>query len=227
MSSNRAGPGSSGRGCSRFLLIGGGCLLLLILGLVGTVIAGGMIWDRTTDAGGAWASNWISDRLGSDISERADEAQQVSDSLPEPRTFNDEDAYVDFLRSHNQEAVAAVEELGRLLSSPRLNDDQWADDVAGQVAVIRQLEEQARQATPPEHLQDAHEHWVTGMQELRRASDSAATALDEFNLGAIGEALDSMNHAASSYASMAENLREQGVVDEIETVDELPPVEQP
>ncbi|MFW6076045.1 MAG: hypothetical protein ACOC9Y_10650 [Chloroflexota bacterium] len=209
------------------MLIGGGCLLILIIGLVGTLIAGGVIWDRATDEGSDWASDLVSEQLGNDISDRADDTEQVPESLPEPRSFSDEDAYVDFLRSHNQEAVSAVEELGSLLSSPQLNDDQWSDDVAGQIAVIRQVEERARQASPPDQLQSAHEDWTTAMQEFRRASDSTATALDEFDIGAIGEALDSMNRAARSYASMADSLREQGIVEDIESVDGLTPTERP
>lgn len=230
MQPNRFNSGfrsTSGGGCSRFLLIGGGCLAVIVVGLICVVVGGGFLWDRSTEEGGNWASEWLSEQIGTDISDRAEEADQITGSLPEPASFDSEDEYLEFLRAHNREAVAAVEEIGRLLSNPRPNNDQWKDDVAQQVSVIRQLEEQVRQATPPGHLQDAHNHWVTGMEEFRRASDSTVDALDNFSPGSLGDALDAMNNAAQSYARMAETLREQGVVDQIETIDGLTPVEQP
>lgn len=229
MRQNRFGPRSApgSGGCSRYLLIGGGCLAVLIIGLIGAFVVGGLLWDRGSEAGANWASDWVSDRFGTDISERADLAEETIEDLPEPENFNGTDGYVEFLKSHNREFANAMDELGRLLSRPQLNDDQWSDDVAEQIAVIRQLESQAQQAAPPDGMEETHQHWLEGMGEFRRATDMTARAMDDFSPSGLGDAVDAMNNATHSYVAMAETLRDQGVLDDLEPIEDLETVDQP
>lgn len=211
----------SSSGCGKFALIGGGCLVVLLIGFVGMLIAGGLLWDRGTEAGGNFVSNWVSEQIGTDISDRADAVDNVSSELPDAREFDNREDYLSFLDSYNKEFVASMERVAELVSSPQLQDDQWADDVAQEIALIRHLEEEARDVTPPEDLQPAHDHWLTGMSEYRRAVDTTASALDNASISELGEGIGALSSATQSYAQMARSLDDMGVLDDLETIEDL------
>lgn len=211
----------SGGGCGKIALIGGGCLLVVILGFVGLLIVGGFFWDRGTEAGGNLVSDWVSDQIGTDIEDRANAIDDVTADLPEAREFDDRDSYLEFLDSYNREFVASMERIARLVQNPQLRNDAWADDVAREIALIRHLEDEARDVTPPEEFSEAHQHWVTGMDEYRKAIDSTASALDNVSPNQLADAISSLNSATQSYISMAESLDEMGALEDMETIEEL------
>jgi hypothetical protein len=215
----------SGGGCGRIALFGGGCVLLLILGFVGIIVAAGLFWDRGTEAGGNLVSNWVTDQFGTDLSDRADAIEDVTADLPEARDFDDRDSYLEFLDSYNREFVAAMERVADLVRRPQLQDDDWQDSLAREIALIRHMESEASNITPPEDFQQAHEHWTTGMSEYRQAIDSTANAMDNVSPTQLGEAVGSLSMAVQSYISMAESLDQMGAMDDLQTIEELRNIE--
>ncbi len=211
----------SGGGCGRIALYGGGCLVVVLIGFVGIIVAGSLFWDRGVDAGGNLVSNWVSDQFGTDIGERADSADEVTADLPDARSFGDGDSYLEFLDAYHREFAASMERVAELVQNPQLRNDDWQDDLAREIAVIRHLEDEARDVDPPEDFQDAHEHWVTGMGEYRQAIDSTASAMDELSPTQFAEAIGSLTMATRSYIHMAENLEQMGALDELREMEEL------
>ncbi len=211
----------SGGGCGKIALYGGGCIVILMLGFVGIIVAGSLFWDRGTEAGGNFVAGWVTDRFGTDISDRAESIEHVTSDLPEARQFDDRDSYLEFLESYHREFASAMERVAALVQRPQLQDDDWADDLAHEIAVIRHLESEARDVTPPEEFQQAHDHWVQGMGEYRQAIDSTASAIDNLSPTQLGEAVGSLSRATQSYISMAESLDEMGALDDLKTIEEL------
>lgn len=211
----------SGGGCGRLVLIGGGCIVVLILGFVGFIVAASLFWDRGVELGGNVVSDWATDQFGTDVSERAESVDEVGADLPEARSFEDRDSYLEFLDSYHREFAASMERVGELVQNPQLRDDEWQDDLAQEIAVIRHLEEEAQSVEPPADFQEAHDHWVTGMSEYRKATDSAAGAMDELSPARFAEAIGSLGMATESYVQMAENLDEMGALDDLREMEEL------
>ena len=211
----------SGGGCGRLALIGGGCIVVVILGFVAVIVAGSLFWDRGVEMGENAVSSWVSDQFGTDISERAESVDEVSSDLPEARSFEDRDSYMEFLDSYHREFAASMERVGELVQNPQLRDEAWQDELAQEIAVIRHLEEEARSVEPPADFQEAHDHWVTGMGEYRQATDSAASAMDDLSPARFAEAIGSLSMATRSYIQMAENLDQMGALDDLREMEEL------
>jgi hypothetical protein len=211
----------SNSGCGRVAVIGGGCVVVLLLGFVGILVTGGLLWDRGTEAGGNFVSNWVSEQIGTDISARADAVAHVSADLPDARVFHEREEYLAFLDSYNREFARSMERVANLVSSPQLQNDEWANEVATEIALIRHIENEARHATPPEELSPAHEHWVSGMEDYRRAIDTAASALDNASISELGEGIGALSSATQSYIQMARELEDLGVIEDLHTIEEL------
>jgi hypothetical protein len=185
------------------------------------LVAGGLFWDRGTEAGGNFVSNWVSEQIGTDISDRADAVQDVTVNLPDARDFDNNDAYIEFMKSYHQEFAASMQRVGDLVSDPRMRDDDWTDRLAGEIAVIRHLEQEATQVSPPPDMQEAHDHWVTGMGEYRRAVDTTASALDNASLSDLAEGIGALSSATQSYIQMGQILDDMGVLEDSETIQNL------
>jgi hypothetical protein len=213
-------------GCGKIAMIGGGCVVIMVIAFIGLLVAGGLLWDRGSEAGGNFVSNWISDRYGSDISDRADAIDDVTANLPEARDFDNQEDYLNFLESYNREFARAMQETADLLSRPQLQNDAWLDDVARQIAIVRQLESEARSVTPPAELQPAHDHWVDGMSEYRSAVDSAASALDNLSPSQLMESITSLNNATQSYIQMGRTLDDMGLLEDLQTMEQLREIDQ-
>ena len=211
----------SGGGCGRLALIGGGCIVVLILGFVGIIVAGSLFWDRGVEMGENAVSSWVSDQFGTDISDRAESVDEVSADLPEARSFQDRDSYLEFLDSYHREFAASMERVGELVQNPQLRDEAWQDELAQEIAVIRHLEDEAQGVEPPAEFEEAHQHWVNGMGEYRQATDSAASAMDDLSPTRFAEAIGSLSMATRSYIQMAENLNETGALDDLREMEEL------
>jgi hypothetical protein len=216
----------SASGCGRIAMFGGGCIVILLLGFVGLIVAGGFLWDRGTEAGGNFVSNWLSDQIATDISERVDAVEHVHSDLPEPRHFDNRDEYLHFLESYNREFAGAMERVAELVRRPELRDDDWADHVAREIALVRQLESNAREANPPAELETAHGHWTHGMGEYRRAIDATANAVDNLSISEFGEAVGALSAATQSYLAMAQSLDDMGALEDLQTIEELRQIEQ-
>lgn len=213
--------GQSGGGCGRIALIGGGCLAVVVVGFVVLIVAGSLFWDRGTEAGGNFVSSWISDQIGTDISQRADAVDDMTSDLPEARDFESRDDYLRFLDQYNYEFAAAMQRVADFVRNPQLQDDEWQDELAREIALVRHLEQEAHQATPPEEFATAHQQWTTGMTEYRQAIDSAADAMDNVSPTQLGEAIGLMSSAIQNYIQMAESLDELGALDDLESIEEL------
>lgn len=172
------------------------------------ILAAGLFWDRATVAGLNWATDWVVDRASSDISDRVADAEDSMSHLPEPRQFDSRAEYLDALNAYNREFLTAMGRISALLSNPRLQDDDWSEDVAEQIAVIRHLESRAEAMGPPNDTREVHEHWVSSVREYRRAMDSTASALDNLSPTELVEAIASMERATESYESMRRSLDE-------------------
>ncbi len=207
-------------------MIGGGCVLVLILGFVGLLVAGGLLWDRGVDAGGNIVSNWVEDQIGTDISDRDDAEPTLSADLPEPRAFETRDEYLQFLDAYTREFGLTMENIAELLANPQLRDDDWQSEMAREIAAIRQVEEQARSAQPPDAFNDAHEQWSNGMGEYRRAVDSTANALDSASPSGLVDAIDALNNATRSFIEMGRMLEDIGALDELQQLEDLDEIEQ-
>jgi hypothetical protein len=198
----------SGGGCGRVLILAGGCLVVVLIASVAVILAAGLIWDRGSEAGINWATNWAVDRASSDIGDRIGDDGEASDGDREPRQIDDRDEYLDALETYNQEFLTAMEEIARLLSNPHLQDDDWSEAVAGQIREIRRIEADARAISPPPGMDQVHDAWVESLGESRRAMDLAAGALDELSPTRLVEALEAMDQATRSYESMVDSLNE-------------------
>jgi hypothetical protein len=213
-------------GCGNVAVFGGGCVVILLLGFVGLLVAGGLLWDRGTEAGGNFVSSWLSDQIATDISERVDAVELAESDLPEPRNFEHRDEYLKFLENYNREFASAMERVADLVRRPDLQDDEWADQVAREIAVVRQLESRAREANPPTGLETAHDHWTHGMGEYRRAIDSTASAVDNLSLSEFGEGVGALSTATQSYIAMAQSLDDMGALDDLQIIEDLRQIEQ-
>jgi hypothetical protein len=211
---------SSG-GCGRIAMIGGGCVAFVVVGFIVLIVAGSLFWDRGTEAGGNFASSWVSERFGTDISQRADSVEDLAADLPEARQFNSREEYLHFLDSYNAEFAAAMQRVADLVRSPQFQNDDWQDQLANEIALVRHMEQEVQQAAPPEEFETAHQQWTTGMSEYRQAIDSTADALDNLSSTQLGEAVGSMSSAIQTYIEMAESLDELGALDELESLEEL------
>lgn len=211
----------SGGGCGRIALIGGGCAVFVVVGFIVLIVAGSLFWDRGTEAGGNFVSSWVSDQLGTDISQRVDAVDDLTSDLPEARDFDNRNDYLHFLDRHNAEFAAAMQRVADLVRRPQLQDDEWQDDLAREIALVRHLEQEAQRATPPEDFETAHQQWTTGMTEYRQAIDSTADAMDNLSPTQLGEAVGSMSSAIQTYIQMAESLDELGALDDLESLEEL------
>jgi hypothetical protein len=207
-------------------MFGGGCVVIVFLGFIGLLVAGGLFWDRGTEAGTNFASNWVAEQFGSDISDRADAVTEVSSDLPEAREFNDRDSYLEFLDSYHREFATTMESVAELLRNPQIQNEEWQDDMAQQIAVIRHLDAEAREVTPPPDLEDAHDNWVNGMGEYRRAVDTTASAVDNVSPSQLVEAIGALNSATQFYVETARSLDDIGALDELETLENLQEIEE-
>jgi hypothetical protein len=211
----------SNSGCGKVAMVGGGCIVVLLLGFVGLLVTGGLLWDRGTEAGGNVVSNWVSQQIGTDISDRADAVEDLAFSLPEAREFDDSESYMDFLKSYHQEFAASMQRVGELVSDPQMRDEDWSSQLAQEIALIRHLEEEAQQVSPPPDMQEAHGHWIEGMGEYRRAVDKTASALDNASLSDLAEGVGALSSATRSYIQMGQILDDMGVLDDQETIRKL------
>jgi hypothetical protein len=215
----------SGGGCGRLALYGGGCIVVVIVGFVGLIVAGSLFWDRGVDAGSNLVSNWASEQFGTDLSDRADAVEDATSNLPEARSFENREDYLHFLDEYNREFVASMERVAELVRRPQLQDDGWQDNLAREIAVVRHLEDEAHEVAAPEGFEQAHQHWVSGMGEYRRAIDSTASAMDNLSPSQLAEAVGSLSTATQSYIQMAESLDEMGALDDLQTIEELRDIE--
>jgi hypothetical protein len=211
----------SNSGCGRVAIFGGGCVVVLLLGFVGLLVAGGLLWDRGTEAGGNVVSNWVSEQIGTDISDRVDAVEGIDLALPEAREFDDSESYMDFLESYHKEFAASMQRVGELVSDPKMRDDEWSGQLAQEIALIRYLEEEAHQVTPPADMNEAHGHWTEGMGEYRRAMDKTASALDNASLSDLAEGIGALSSATRSYVQMGQILDDMGVLEDRETIRKL------
>ncbi|TVR68728.1 MAG: hypothetical protein EA415_15715 [Sphaerobacteraceae bacterium] len=211
----------SGGGCGRIAMIGGGCVAFVVVGFVVLIVAGSLFWDRGTEAGGNFVSSWLTDQFGTDISDRAASVDDFAEDLSEPQAFGDRESYLHFLEEYNREFAATMGRVADLVRRPQLQDDDWQDKLAREIAMVRHLEQEAGNATPPEEFETAHERWTTGMTEYRQAIDSTASALDSLSPSQLGEAVGSLSSATQSYIQMGEALDELGALEDLETIEKL------
>jgi hypothetical protein len=202
-------------------MVGGGCVAFVVVGFVVLIIAGSLFWDRGTEAGGNFVSSWLTDQFGTDISQRVDAVDGVTADLPEAGHIEDRDSYLHFLDEYNREFVAAMERVAELVRRPQLQDDTWQDNLAAEIALVRHMEQEAQQVTPPEEFETAHQQWTSAMSEYRQAVDSTADAMDNISPTQLGEAVGSLSSAIQTYIEMGRTLDELGALDDLQTIEEL------
>ena len=197
----------SSSGCGRLALVGAGCIVILIVGLVGFVVAANILWDRGSEPAVRWA---FERAIGgsSDVSSRVEDADVSEFDIPDARSFDNRDEYIQAAEDYHREIGRAIEEIGRLLSDPDFQGDQWNDDLAQQLARIRHVRDQARDVEPPSELESVHEHWVNGVDGVTEAMNSVAEGLDDLSPSKLVEAFESLDQASRSYRSMTEALQE-------------------
>jgi hypothetical protein len=198
---------SSGSGCGRIALFGAGCLVISIVSVIALVVAASVFWERGSEPVVGWA---LDRAIGgsSDVSSRVDNIDVAVFEIPAARDFDNRDDYLSHVDQYNREIGQAIEQISRLLSSPQLQDEQWNDDLARELARIRNVRDQARQIDPPDDLQHVHQHWADGIDGVGSAFDSVAEALDDLSPSKLVEAVSSLESASRSYAEMMEARRE-------------------
>jgi hypothetical protein len=200
--------GSSG--CLRGVLVAGGCILVLLVCVVGVTVFSGVLWDRGSEPTSRWLIGRIVDRAGSDVSDQVESALPAIDSL-ETRRIESRSEYLDTLADYNVQFGRAMEQIARLLTNPRLQDEEWSNDVAAQIAEIRRIEAEARAIEPPEDMASIHQHWVDSLHEVSNSMESLASGLDNLSLTQVFASIEALERATRSFESM---MRE---IDEIES----------
>jgi hypothetical protein len=116
-----------------------------------------------------------------------------------------EQAYASAVAEQATTLTGVLYKLGDLCQNYQLGDDEWALDVATQLAIIRLVYDEAMAMSPPSSMAEIHYKYTQGLEHYNTMTELLAQGIDELDADLIGQATTEM-YIGKDYIDEAANL---------------------
>jgi hypothetical protein len=116
-----------------------------------------------------------------------------------------EQAYASAVAEQATTLAGVLTKLGDLLQNYQLGDDEWAINVATQLAVIRLVYDEAMAMSPPSSMAEIHSKYTQGLTHYNTMTELLAQGIDALDTDLVEQAATEMN-IGTVYITEATNL---------------------